>query len=83
MVAKTLSEVAEHIAIRAQYDNYVGGKWVPPVRGQYFENISPIDGKVVCECPLHRGGHRAGARRRARGEGLPGAGPRPPSAPAS
>ena len=48
MVAKTLSEVAEHIAIRAQYDNYVGGKWLPPVRGQYFENISPIDGKVVC-----------------------------------
>jgi len=48
MIAKTLSEVAEHIAIRAQYDNYVGGKWLPPVRGQYFENISPIDGKVVC-----------------------------------
>jgi len=48
MVAKTLSEVAEHIAIRAQYDNYVGGKWLPPVRGQYFDNISPIDGKVVC-----------------------------------
>jgi len=48
MVDKILSEVAQHIAIRAQYDNYIGGKWVPPVKGQYFDNISPVDGKVAC-----------------------------------
>jgi aldehyde dehydrogenase len=28
------------------YDNYIGGRWVAPVNGQYFDNISPIDGKV-------------------------------------
>ncbi len=28
------------------YDNFIGGKWVAPVKGQYFENSSPIDGKV-------------------------------------
>ena len=48
MVDKVLSEVAREIAIRPQYDNFIGGKWVPPVRGRYFDNISPVDGKVVC-----------------------------------
>jgi aldehyde dehydrogenase len=28
------------------YDNFIGGKWVAPVKGQYFDNPSPIDGKV-------------------------------------
>lgn len=31
---------------KAQYDNFIGGKFVAPVKGEYFENISPIDGKV-------------------------------------
>ncbi|ESU24685.1 Aldehyde dehydrogenase (NAD+) [Flavobacterium saliperosum S13] len=29
-----------------KYDNYIGGKFVPPVNGNYFDVISPIDGKV-------------------------------------
>lgn len=33
---------------RKQYDNYIGGKWVPPVGGNYFENVSPINGKPFC-----------------------------------
>ena len=32
-----------------RYDNYIGGKWVPPVKGQYFDNISPVTGEVFCE----------------------------------
>ncbi|MEZ4965788.1 MAG: aldehyde dehydrogenase family protein [Saprospiraceae bacterium] len=31
---------------KAQYDNFIGGKWVAPVRGEYFDNISPVDGQV-------------------------------------
>lgn len=31
---------------KAQYDNFIGGKFVAPVNGVYFENTSPIDGKV-------------------------------------
>ncbi|MBU2996965.1 aldehyde dehydrogenase [Cellulophaga baltica] len=27
-----------------QYDNYIGGKWVSPTNGKYFENKSPVDG---------------------------------------
>jgi aldehyde dehydrogenase len=47
MVDKTLSEVAKQISLRSHYDNWIGGKWVPPVKGQTFENVSPINGKVV------------------------------------
>ncbi len=48
MVDKVLSDIAKEIAIRPHYDNWIGGKWVPAVRGQHFDNISPINGRVIC-----------------------------------
>ncbi len=40
---------AEHpIQLRKQYDNYIGGRWVAPVSGQYFENVTPVTGQVLC-----------------------------------
>lgn len=30
---------------REQYGNFIGGEWVAPVKGEYFDNISPVDGK--------------------------------------
>lgn len=33
---------------RNSYDNYIGGKWTPPVKGEYFENVSPITGQTFC-----------------------------------
>jgi aldehyde dehydrogenase len=47
MVEKALKDVAAQIALRSHYDNYIGGKWVPSVRGQTFDNLSPINGRVV------------------------------------
>ncbi|HOZ73943.1 MAG TPA: aldehyde dehydrogenase family protein [Flavobacterium sp.] len=41
-----MSTIAQRPEFKAQYDNYIGGKFVAPVGGEYFENISPIDGKV-------------------------------------
>ncbi|MDI9846919.1 aldehyde dehydrogenase family protein [Rhodoblastus sp. 17X3] len=35
--------------IKAKFDNFIGGKWVAPVQGQYFDNISPVSGKVLCQ----------------------------------
>ncbi|QJQ31542.1 aldehyde dehydrogenase family protein [Sphingomonas lacunae] len=32
----------------ASYDNFIGGKWVAPRAGRYFDNISPINGQVIC-----------------------------------
>ena len=34
---------------RSKYENYIGGKWVAPKGGQYFDNISPINGEVLCQ----------------------------------
>lgn len=34
---------------RERYDNYIGGKWVPPVEGQYMDNITPVTGEVFCQ----------------------------------
>src|SRR6187551_2373015 len=33
----------------SRYDNYIGGEYVPPVKGQYFENPSPVTGQNFCE----------------------------------
>ncbi|MGB6151322.1 MAG: aldehyde dehydrogenase family protein [Pricia sp.] len=40
----------EHTAVerpefKKQYDHFIGGEWVKPSGGEYFDNISPIDGK--------------------------------------
>ncbi len=48
MVERTLARVEKDIKVRRHYDNFIGNEWVPPVKGQKFENISPIDGSVVC-----------------------------------
>ena len=31
----------------ARYDNFIGGKWVAPAAGRYFDNVSPITGQVI------------------------------------
>jgi len=36
---------------QTRYDNFIGGKWVPPVKGKYSENLSPITGKSICQIP--------------------------------
>ena len=37
------------IPIKARYDNWINGRFVPPVRGQYFSNLTPITGQPLCE----------------------------------
>ncbi|MEU1893678.1 aldehyde dehydrogenase [Streptomyces pristinaespiralis] len=32
-----------------RYDNFIGGDWVAPVEGRYFDNPTPVTGKVFCE----------------------------------
>ena len=36
---------------KAQYENFIGGEWVAPVDGEYFDNASPIDGSHLCRIP--------------------------------
>ncbi|MCC3275989.1 MULTISPECIES: acetaldehyde dehydrogenase ExaC [unclassified Arthrobacter] len=37
------------VTFKPRYENWIGGEWVAPVKGQYFENISPVTGKPFCE----------------------------------
>src|SRR5690625_3648806 len=37
------------IHFKDKYDNFIGGKYTPPIKGNYFENISPVNGEVFCE----------------------------------
>jgi aldehyde dehydrogenase len=34
---------------KVKYDNYIGGKWVAPAEGKYFDNVSPVTGKNFCQ----------------------------------
>lgn len=34
---------------KERYDNFIGGGWVAPVDGRYFDNTSPITGKKITE----------------------------------
>jgi aldehyde dehydrogenase len=35
--------------VRSRYENFIGGKWVAPVKGRYFTDHSPINGEPLCE----------------------------------
>lgn len=41
-----MGNLAKRPEFKTHYDNFIGGKFVPPVKGEYFDNISPVDGKV-------------------------------------
>ncbi|HEX7658524.1 MAG TPA: aldehyde dehydrogenase family protein [Pseudonocardiaceae bacterium] len=37
------------VSFASRYENFIGGEWVKPVEGRYFENPSPVNGKVFTE----------------------------------
>lgn len=37
------------VSLKKRYDNYIGGKWAPPAAGEYFDNITPVTGQVLCQ----------------------------------
>ncbi|MGZ8227862.1 MAG: aldehyde dehydrogenase, partial [Methylococcaceae bacterium] len=37
------------VHFKSRYDNYIGGAWLAPVKGLYFENVSPVNGRPFCE----------------------------------
>jgi aldehyde dehydrogenase len=49
MLHQVIDALNARVALRTRYDNFIGGKWVAPVDGRYFDNISPITGKPVCQ----------------------------------
>ena len=39
------------MSFKPRYGNYIGGQWVAPAAGSYFENASPVTGQPFCEIP--------------------------------
>ncbi|MCV7207983.1 aldehyde dehydrogenase family protein [Mycolicibacterium canariasense] len=39
------------MSFKSRYENFIGGQWVAPVGGRYFENRTPVTGQVFCEVP--------------------------------
>ncbi len=39
------------IQFKPRYENFINGQWIPPVKGVYFDNISPVNGQKICEVP--------------------------------
>ena len=37
------------IEFKPRYEHFIGGEWVKPAEGAYFENISPVNGKPFTE----------------------------------
>ncbi|ATG52876.1 aldehyde dehydrogenase [Brachybacterium vulturis] len=37
------------VSFTPRYENFIGGRWVPPVKGEYFENPTPVTGEVFTE----------------------------------
>ncbi len=46
----TRSQV-EKPKFKDQYENFIGGKWTAPTKGQYFDNVSPVDGNNFTRIP--------------------------------
>ena len=42
-------EPGSKATFKARYDHWIGGEYVKPSSGQYFENVTPVTGKVFCE----------------------------------
>lgn len=39
------------VTFKPRYANFIGGKWVEPIKGEYFDNVSPVTGEVFCQIP--------------------------------
>jgi aldehyde dehydrogenase len=47
--AAHMKTIEKKLALRSRYENFIGGQWVAPVKGGYFDNVSPTTGQVICQ----------------------------------
>src|ERR1700733_16016848 len=49
--AAHLKTLEKKIPLHARYGNFIGGEWIAPLQGGYFDNISPTTGQGICQIP--------------------------------
>ncbi|MBD1373222.1 aldehyde dehydrogenase [Hazenella sp. IB182357] len=37
------------LTYKAKYDNFIGGDWIAPISGEYFDSISPVTGQAFAK----------------------------------
>src|SRR5665213_3106324 len=37
------------VSLKPRYENFIGGEWVPPVKGEYMDDVSPVNGNAFCQ----------------------------------
>jgi aldehyde dehydrogenase len=37
------------VAVKPRYDNFLGGRWVAPSKGEYMVDLSPVNGRPICQ----------------------------------
>jgi len=37
------------VTVESRYENFIGGEWIAPSKGDYFENPTPITGRTFTE----------------------------------
>ncbi len=68
------------MSYESRYGNFIGGEWVPPIGGEYFENPTPVTGQAFCDVPRSTDADIDKALDAAHGGASRGARPPPPSA---
>lgn len=48
-VVEKIGSVYQWPSFKEKYDNYIGGQWVAPISGEYFDNISPVNGQAFTQ----------------------------------
>jgi len=51
MIYAAPNQIESKVEFKARYGNFIGGDWVAPAQGQYFDNLSPVNGQNFCEIP--------------------------------
>ncbi|MES1179503.1 MAG: aldehyde dehydrogenase [Myxococcales bacterium] len=51
MVYLPPNQKGSKVSFKSRYGNYIGGEWKEPVKGNYFENVTPVTGRTFCEIP--------------------------------
>lgn len=51
MIFQNPTEQDAQYKVKSKYENFIGGQWVAPQEGNYFDNISPITGEKYSEVP--------------------------------
>ncbi len=44
-------EVDSPVELKSRYENFIGGRWVAPTKGEYAQNVTPATGKPFTEVP--------------------------------